>query len=269
MIKNFNAFKPPITLRYMIFDIDSNLLYMPSLIHIDVLKGRKWIPKDISPEQFAKIRSEKSWRMRNNDYESTFQEFGDTGPRGDKAFFEDAKEAITNSDFGPSFHDFIKTLIDGNIFLIITARGHEPETMKKFVKWLICNYMTPEQRKRMESNLKKFQKLFNSTDDSIKSYLDTCEFVGVMSESFEKRFGFNFKVSNNVETGKEISIDSFLTRLENFATRIGAKLKVGFSDDDEKTVKHMTDYFKEKDLDVAVDYYIFNTSNKGKERVKI
>ena len=86
-----------------------------------------------------------------------------------------------------------------------------------------------------------------------------------MSDYFKNRFGYDFEV----EIGKEISIDAFLTRLENFATRIGAKLKVGFSDDDEKTVKHMTDYFKEKDLDVAVDYYIFNTSNKGKERVKI
>ena len=43
-----------------------------------------------------------------------------------------------------------------------------------------------------------------------------------------------------------MAIDAFLSRLENFATRIDAKLKVGFSDDDENTINHMTDFFREK-----------------------
>ena len=90
-----------------------------------------------------------------------------------------------------------------------------------------------------------------------------------MSQYFKDRFGFDFESTNNVEAGKEIAVDAFLIRLQKFAIQIGAKLKVGFSDDDENTVKHMTDFFKEKDLDVIVDYYIFNTSNKGKEKVKI
>ena len=257
------------TLFYYIFDVDDNLLHLSTPIHIDILKNGKWIQKDILPQDFAKIRRKNNWRKRDGDLRLTFQEFRDFGPRGDQAFLEDAKKAILNGDFGPSFNDFINTLINGNIFLIITARGHEPETMKHFVKWLICNYMTQEQREKMQSNLKKFQKLFNSKDDSIHSYLDTCEFIGIMSQYFKDRFGFDFESTNNVEAGKEIAVDAFLIRLQKFAIQIGAKLKVGFSDDDENTVKHMTDFFKEKDLDVIVDYYIFNTSNKGKEKVKI
>jgi hypothetical protein len=242
---------------------------MPTPIHIEVLKKGKWIPKDILPEEFAKIRTNENWRNRNNDFVLTFQEFRDTGPRGNKSFLEDAKKSVLRGNFGPCFQDFIKTLINGNIFLIITARGHEPETIKHFVKWLICNYLTPEQRIKMKKNLEKFQKLFNSKDSTIHSYLDTCEFIGIMSQYFRNRFGLDFENTQNVEEGKELAIDSFLIRLQNFATKIGAKLKVGFSDDDENTVRHMTDFFKEKDLDVAVDYYIFNTSNKGKEKVKI
>ena len=145
---------------------------------------------------------------------------------------EDAKKAVLNGDFGPSFLDFINTLINGNIFLIITARGHEPETMKHFVKWLICNYMTQEQRDKMQLNLKKFQKIFKSSDVTIKSYLDTCEFIGIMSNYFKERFGKDFETNNSVEEGKEIAINEFLHKLEKFATKIGAKLKVGFSDDD-------------------------------------
>lgn len=252
----------------MIFDVDNNLLHMSTPIHIELLKNNIWVPVDVLPEEFAKIRRE-NWRKRNNDIKQTFQEFRDNGPRGNKAFMEDAKKAVLNGDFGPSFLDFINTLINGNIFLIITARGHEPETMKHFVKWLICNYMTQEQRDKMQLNLKKFQKIFKSSDVTIKSYLDTCEFIGIMSNYFKERFGKDFETNNSVEEGKEIAINEFLHKLEKFATKIGAKLKVGFSDDDVNTVKHMTNFFKEKDLDVAVDYYIFNTANKGKERVKI
>ena len=252
----------------MIFDVDNNLLHMSTPIHIELLKNNIWVPVDVLPEEFAKIRRE-NWRKRNNDIKQTFKEFRDNGPRGNKAFMEDAKKAVLNGDFGPSFLDFINTLINGNIFLIITARGHEPETMKHFVKWLICNYMTQEQRDKMQLNLKKFQKIFKSSDVTIKSYLDTCEFIGIMSNYFKERFGKDFETNNSVEEGKEIAINEFLHKLEKFATKIGAKLKVGFSDDDVNTVKHMTNFFKEKDLDVAVDYYIFNTANKGKERVKI
>lgn len=251
----------------MIFDMDSNLLHMSTPIHIDILKNGKWIPKDIFPDEFARIRKEKGWRCRNNDSEITFQEFSDVGPRGNKAFLEDAKMAVLNSNFGPSFNDFINTLINGNIFLIITARGHEPETMKNFVNWIIYHYMTQEQREKMKINLNKFQILFNSEKDSIKFYLDTCEFIGVMSEYFKNKFQINF--DGDVELGKEISINSFLSRLEKFAIRINAELKIGFSDDDKNTIKHITNFFNDKVLDVITNYYVFDTSDKGKERIKI
>ena len=257
------------TLRYMIFDWDNNLLHMLTPIHIDILENGKWIQKDILPDEFARIRTTDNWRGRNNDLKLTFQEFRDTGPRDGQAFFEDSKKSVRESKFGPSFNDFIKTLINGNVFLIITARGHEPKTIRRVVEWLIYYYLTPQQREKMKINLQKFQKLFNSKDDSIGSYLDTCEFIGIMSQYFRNRFGIDFETTSNVEAGKEMAIDAFLSRLENFATRIDAKLKVGFSDDDENTINHMTDFFREKDLDVAVDYYIFNTSDRVKERVKI
>jgi len=268
-IQNFESFNKKLILYYYCYDFDNNILHMSTPIHIDQLIDGEWKPVDITPEEFAKIRKSDNWKNRNDNVKLTFQEFRDTGPRGNKAFLEDAKKAVLNGDFGPSFKDFINTLINGNIFLIITARGHEPETMKHFVKWLICNYMTPKQREKMFKNLKKFQKLFDSEDISIRSYLDTCEFVGIMSEYFINTYGKDMESNNNVEKGKEVVVNDFLHRLEKFATKVGAKLKVGFSDDDESTVKHMTDFFKEKDLDVAVDYYIFDTSNKGKEKVKI
>jgi len=268
MISKFKDFKPK-TLRYFVYDWDDNILHMPTKVHVDILKNGKWEPKDILPDEFAKIRKLDNWRQRDNNLKLTYQEFRDVGPRGNKAFIEDAQKAIKGGNFGPSFNDFINTLINGNIFLIITARGHEPETIRYFVEWLIDNYMTKKQKDRMLINLKKFQEIFNSKDSSIKSYLDTCEFIAIMSEYFKKRFGFDFEKTGSVEEGKEIAVDAFLTRLQNFANQIEAKLKIGFSDDDENTVKHMTDFFKEKNLDVVSDYYIFNTANKGKERVKI
>ena len=161
------------TLLYYIYDIDSNLLYMSTPLHIDILINNEWTPKDIFPDEFSKIRTGNKWRCRNNDSNLTYEEFSDIGPRGDSAFLEDVKKAISTKSFGPSFYDFINTLINGNIFLIITARGHEPETLKNFVKWIINDFMTQQQRDEMRINLKKFQKLFDSVDDSIESYLNT------------------------------------------------------------------------------------------------
>ena len=110
---DFNAFQNN-TLRYMSFDWDNNILHMPTLIHIDTWKDGIWIPKDILPEEFAKIRKDEGslWRGRNNDLILTFEDFRDNGPRGKNAFIEDAKWAVINKKFGPSFHDFINTLID-------------------------------------------------------------------------------------------------------------------------------------------------------------
>jgi hypothetical protein len=242
---------------------------MTTPIHIDIYENDVWIPKDVLPIEFAQIRTTKNWRIRNNDVKLTFQEFRDYGPRGDAAFLLDAKEAILSKNFAPSFQDFINTLINGNIFLIITARGHEPNTIRKFVKWLINNYLTEEQRYIMKNNLKKFQILFNSKDATIDSYLNTCEFVGIMSQHFKNRFKIDFEKEQNVEIGKEIAIDSFLKRLNKYAIKINAKLKVGFSDDDVNTINHITNYFKEKSINSTNDYYIFNTANKRKEKVKI
>src|ERR1035437_2422076 len=115
------------SLAYAAYDWDDNLLHMGTKIHMEKKDGDSWIPVDLSTEEFAKARGDKE----NYRYASdAFAEFGDSGKRGSNAFLEDVKQAISKGRFAPSWSKFKQTLIDGSIFAIITARGHEPETIK-------------------------------------------------------------------------------------------------------------------------------------------
>jgi hypothetical protein len=48
---------------------------------------------------------------------------------GDKDFLVDAM----NAKIGPAFNDFKEAINNGSIFSIITARGHNPNTLKQAV----------------------------------------------------------------------------------------------------------------------------------------
>ena len=274
MIKKFNKFDDK-CLRYSIFDFDENLLFMPTIVHLDINKNGKWMPIDVSCSKFSEAIS-KGARLRNRNYKQTFTDMRDDGPRGDKVFLLDTIEAIKTESFGPSWEDFIYSIIDGRIFLIITARGHEPPTMRKAVSWIIYHYLTDEQRKTMIGNLMKFHQLFGYVpEDAIEHYLDHCDYVGVMSDYFKENFDVpDMKISKLVGYGKSIVIRRFLDRVRKHSKKIGLPAKVGFSDDRSRTVADVGEFLSgEKFLDITNDhdisYYIFDTSGNRKKKIRI
>jgi hypothetical protein len=227
---------------------------------------------DIPASQFHNYIGSKKTRMRNNNYHETFEEQSDTGPRGNKAFLLDTIKGIKHGLFGPSWDDFIHSLVDGRIFLIITARGHEPESLRKGVEWIIYNYLTDAQREEMENNCRKFHKLFgDDPDDIIGHYLDKCDYVGVMSDYFKETFDVpNMKISQLVGYGKSMVIKRFLNRIKKSSRKLGIPVKVGFSDDRKRTVDDVIEFFSgEKSLDEPIEYYVFDTSDRDKRKIKI
>lgn len=251
MIKKFNRFfenadSKDQYLHYYAFDWDDNILNMPTVIHMDKLVGDEWIPTDVSTADFAEVRNDKeNWRLSNNDPNEAFSEFRDFGPRGDVALLEDLKLAISKKSFGPAWNDFIECLKYGALFAIITARGHEAESMRKGVEWIIDNVLTEEELYEMYNNLRKFAYLYADEDtydrilkgkpsenELVKNYLDGCEFVGVSAPS---RGGS----PANPEKAKEDALLAFKARVNKFAASIGKKAKIGFSDDDVKNVEHI------------------------------
>ena len=84
-----------------------------------------------------------------------------------------------------------------------------------------------------------------SDNPLISSYLDNCYYFGVSSSSFAKEFGE--ASASNPEVAKEMALDFFIERCNEFGKNIGAKtVSIGFSDDDPKNVEHVEKFFKEK-----------------------
>lgn len=270
MIKKFNSFikeaHSDLELSYSAYDWDDNILHMPTVIHMDQKVGDGWLPIDVSTAEFATLRNDKlNYRIRNNDPIEAFCEFRDYGPRGNKAFLEDTMDAVGQSRFAPSWDAFIKSLQEGSIFAIITARGHEPQSIREAVEFIINTVLTDEQKFLMYSNCLKHAYLFSPYDvdkyeripkdkltDSplIVDYLDSCDFYGVSSDSFKQEFGESS--ASNPELAKQMALDEFIKKCNNFGKKLGVKsVSIGFSDDDPKNVEHIQKFFKEKS---ALDY---------------
>jgi hypothetical protein len=247
-LKKFNENINKYFLKFYAFDWDDNILYMPTKIHMDKLIDGEWVPTDVSTAEFADVRNDKeNWRILNNDPDEAFSEFRDFGPRGENAFLDDAKSAISSNKLGPAWDDFIECLSNGSLFAIITARGHEADAMRKGIEWIIDNVLSSDQLYEMYNNLLKFAYLFKSdvefdrmlkgnpsNNDLVKLYLDNCEFVGVSAPS---RGGS----PSNPEKSKEEALMDFKRKIDKFSSQIGIKAKIGFSDDDIKNVKHIED----------------------------
>lgn len=245
--KHFESTEKSILLYYA-FDFDDNILNMPTNIHMDKLVNGEWIPTDISTSEFALVRGDKeNWRISNNNLDEGFSEFRDFGPRGVDAFRQDVEKAVSLENFGPAWGDFIECITNGSIFAIITARGHESPTIRMGIEWIIDNVLTDDQIYTMYNNLKKFDYLFRSEIESdrilrgipsknnlVKSYLDNCDFVGISAPS---RGGSPI----NPEKAKEEALLEFKKKINCFASEIGFKAIIGFSDDDMKNVKHIED----------------------------
>ena len=217
---------------------------------MEMRQGDEWVPVDVSTKDFAEKRNDPDYRLLDQSPESAFSEFRDNGPRGESAFLEDLKSAISQKEFGPAWDDFVECLSEGALFAIITARGHESGPMRMGVEWLIDNVLTEEQLNEMYNNLLKFEYLFKDSSESerllrgvpsknpvIKRYLDNCEFIGVSSPS---RGGS----PSNPEKAKEIALIGFKEKVNQFAKSLGVTAKIGFSDDDPGNVKHIEDLVK-------------------------
>jgi hypothetical protein len=251
MIKGFRHFVNEMHnteyLMYYAFDHDDNILNMPTVIHMDKLVNGQWVPTDVSTAEFAMVRGDsENWRITNNDPVAAFSEFRDFGPRGENAFLEDVKKAVYDRKFGPSWDDFVECLSNGSLFAIITARGHESESMRMGFEWIIDNALTEKNLFDMYNNLLKFSYLYRegeydrilkgkpSQSPLVKLYLDNCDFIGVSAPSRGGSPG-------NPEKAKEEALIKFKEKVNNLASRIGLHAMIGFSDDDLGNVKHIED----------------------------
>lgn len=265
------------TLKYYMFDWDDNILVMPTVIHLEENIDGEWVDKDVSTKEFAELRQDiysednPDIRLKGNDPNQAYCEFRDFGPRGGDAFYLDSLKSIKTMGFGPVWEDFIECLVSGSIFMIITARGHEPSSIRKIIEWIIFDYLTTEQKEIMEKNLIEFSNEFGwdekhwNFNDIVKSYLDMCDFFGITSNFFIKKFNTEGE-TGKPEKYKMLATKYFSNKINEFGKIALKNVKVGFSDDDLKTAIKVNNYIRnELSLDFPIDYSVYYTKDTKKK----
>jgi hypothetical protein len=261
-------------LKYSIFDWDDNILVMDTIMRFKHKENNKWVITKVNPKKFVKIKEKYPNYCDNIEWKcipETFHEFRDFGPRGTNAFLEDVIDSVNKQNFGPSWNKFIQTLVDGELFAIVTTRGHEPDTIKKGIEYIIYHYLNDEQQNTMLKNLMRFKDIFDeSFDYLIDEYLNNCYFIGVTSNYFKSKFK---DYGTNIHLAKKKAVKYVIEKFSNYGKQIDSNVKIGFSDDDNKYIDTIQNLFiRNSELFDNINFYIFNTSNpniKGGRKFKI
>ena len=249
-------------MKYYAFDWDDNIVHMPTKI---ILKTDDGDEVGMSTDDFAEYRS----KIGKEDFEyngETIIGFGEDPFRnfrtqGDKDFLVDAMRA----KLGPAFNDFREAINNGSIFSIITARGHNPNTLKQAVYNYIVDGFNGIDKDQLVKNLKKYRTFVDEddmTDDElIKSYLELNKYHPVS-------FG-DEKGAANPEEAKVRAMEDFVSYIKGMANLLSKRAFVkndisnnfvpeqpiiGFSDDDVKNVEVMSKHFKDKPDNIVKTY---------------
>ena len=196
-------------LKYYAFDWDDNIVTMPTRI---MVKDDNGDVVGMTTEDFAHYRS----KIGKEDFDYNgkmivgFDEdpFRNFRTAGDKAFLIDSMLAKP----GPAWNDFVECINNGSIFSIITARGHNPNTLKEAVYNYIISDFKGINKGELVKNLKKYR---NFTDEEelsdlelIKSYLDLCKFYPV---------SFGTGAEANPEEEKVKALDEFVNFIKGLS----------------------------------------------------
>ena len=270
--------KDNIVLSYYIVDWDDNILHMDTKIIMEKLVDGNWVETPVSTTDFASFRKDPIYRIPlmddgTPDFTKAYSNFRDneTG----SMFLNDVIDAITNKRFAPSYEAFKKCLVSGKLFAIVTARGHEPLTIRRAIEYFIDSQLTREEKNQMKSNLLHYYKMFNveigDNNTLLDNYLSLCEYIGVTSDYFISSIspdmipeGETF-TPNNTELSKKIAVASFSKRCIQYGDKLKDKdvtIKVGFSDDDKHNIKSIVELFVNnlKGNYPEVEFSIFDTS---------
>ena len=260
-------------LKYYAFDWDDNIVHMPTKILVKDESGNE---VGMSTDDFAEFRHQigkEPFSYKGNTIvgysDSPFRNFRTDG---DKSFLVDAMRAKT----GPAFDDFREAINNGSIFAIITARGHNPNTIKEAIYNYIIEGFNGIDKDELIKNLKKYRSFIGedemSDEELIKSYLELNKYHPVS-------FGDD-KGAVNPEEAKVEAMETFVNYIKAMAAVLNKraflkkdiankfipkKLSIGFSDDDPKNIEVMKKHFENKPDNIVKTY---STAGGFKQEVK-
>ena len=249
-------------MKYYAFDWDDNVVHMPTKI---ILKNEDGDEIGMSTDDFAEYRHQIGDEPFNYKGETIIgysdEPFKNFQTPGDKDFLIDAMRA----KLGPAFDDFREAINNGSIFSIITARGHNPNTLKEAVYNYIISGFNGIDKDELVKNLRKYRDINDdedmSDDELIKTYLNMNRYhpvsyndpegaanpeeakVRAMEKFVEYIKEMSYDLDKKVYLKKEVS--------NNF---IPTKPTIGFSDDDIRNVEVMKKHFKDKPDNIVKTY---------------
>jgi hypothetical protein len=249
-------------MKYYAFDWDDNVVHMPTKI---ILKNEDGDEIGMSTDDFAEYRHQIGDEPFNYKGETIVgysdEPFKNFQTPGDKDFLIDAMRA----KLGPAFDDFREAINNGSIFSIITARGHNPNTLKEAIYNYIISGFNGIDKDELIKNLKKYRDINDeedlSDDELIKTYLNMNRYhpvsyndpegaanpeeakVRAMEKFVEYIKELSYDLDKKVYLKKEVS--------NNF---IPTKPTIGFSDDDIRNVEVMKKHFKDKPDNIVKTY---------------
>jgi hypothetical protein len=249
-------------MKYYAFDWDDNVVHMPTKI---ILKTEDGDEVGMSTDDFAEYRhiiGKEPFNYKGDVIVGYTEEpFKNFQTPGDKNFLIDAMRA----KLGPAFDDFREAINGGSIFSIITARGHNPETLKQAVYNYIIDGFNGINKDELVKNLRKYRDIAGEedmTDDElIKTYLDMNRFHPV---SYNDPEG-----AANPEEAKVRALEKFVDYVRKMVLKLNkkgiikkdisnnfipAKPTIGFSDDDIRNVEVMKKHFKDKPDNIVKIY---------------
>ncbi len=274
--------------KYYIFDWDDNILHMPTKIRMEHLgDDGRWRPVEVSTSTFALVRAdEEHYRAPPGGWAEAFRNFEDAPGRDN--FIEDTIKALERVEHGekpsPSFSTFKKTLVEGRIFAIVTARGHAPETIERAVRVFIKYALSEDEREEMMSNLRGYRQWIDGVGDGefgtdaeeLDYYLGMCRYSAVTYEGFKERMAndpiYREKLAvattaARPELAKEFAIRDFVEHVFHMLQRtggLGRSVAIGFSDDDKGNVKSVSNYIKaelSKRFE-GIKFVVYDTSDR-------
>jgi len=260
-------------MKYYAFDWDDNIVHMPTKIIVIDKNGEEF---GMSTDDFAEYRhmiGKEPFEYKGNEIvgyaDSPFRNFRSGG---DKNFLVDSMKAKV----GPAFDDFREAINNGSIFAIITARGHNPNTIKEAIYNYIISGFNGIDKEQLIKNLKKYRTFVDEEDMSdeelIRSYLELNKYHPV---SFGDEEG-----AVNPEEAKVEAMEEFVSYIKAMAAVLNKKvflkkgvrnnfipkeLSIGFSDDDPKNIEVMKKHFENKPDNIVKTY---STAGGVKREVK-
>jgi len=279
--------------KYYIFDWDDNILHMPTKIRMEHLEDNgTWKPVEVSTSTFALVRADTEHYRPPTEggWDAAFRNFADPQNPDDKnCFILDTLAALEKVEQGekpgPSFNALKRTLREGRLFAIVTARGHSPETIERAVRMFIRYALTDEEREEMMSNLRGYRQWIDGVGDGefgtdaeeLNYYLGMCRYSAVTYDGFKERMANDpiyrekLAVASNAsrpELAKEFAIRDFVEHVFHMLRRSGQlnrSVSIGFSDDDIGNVRTVSEFIRNElsKRFEGIKFVVYDTSDRA------